>query len=50
VKVQVNKGAVNLLGTVFSEDDRGIVHEIVAGIAGVTVIKNNLQTEELGDV
>jgi hypothetical protein len=50
VKVQVNKGAVNLLGSVFSEDDRGIVHEIVAGITGVTAIKNNLQTEELGDV
>ena len=43
VKVQVDNGVVNLLGTVFSQDDIALVHEIVKGLKGVAAIQNNLQ-------
>jgi hypothetical protein len=46
VKVQVNEGVVSLLGTVFSEDDIGLVHEIVRGLEGVVGIRNHLQVAE----
>lgn len=47
VKVQVQNAAVNLLGTVESQDDIAMVHEIVAQLEGVKAIKNNLQTEAI---
>lgn len=45
VKVQVEDGVVNLIGTVTSEDDIGLVHDIVQGLGGVRGINNNLQVE-----
>jgi hypothetical protein len=43
VKVQVNQGIVNLLGTVESEDDLARVYEIVQDLTGVVEVQNNLQ-------
>ena len=45
VKVQVYQGLVNLLGTVFDEDDISLVHDIVQELDGVVSIKNNLQVD-----
>lgn len=42
VKVQVDEGVVNLIGTVESEDDIARVQTIVAGLEGVREIRNNL--------
>ena len=44
IKVQVDQGVVNLLGTVPTEDDISRVYDIVRGLHGVVSIKNNLQT------
>jgi osmotically-inducible protein OsmY len=46
IKVQVNRGVVNLLGTVATEDDIWRVHEVVKSLDGVVAITNNLQVEE----
>ncbi len=45
VKVQVDKGIVNLLGTVPTQDDIARVHSIVRELEGVVEIQNNLQAE-----
>ena len=45
IKVQVDQGVVNLLGTVPTEDDISRVYDIVRGLHGVVSIKNNLQTQ-----
>lgn len=45
VKVQVEDGVINLIGTVTSEDDIGMVQAIVQELDGVRGIKNNLQVE-----
>ena len=45
VKVQVEDGVVNLIGTVTSEDDIGMVQDIVQELDGVRGVKNNLQVE-----
>lgn len=45
VKVQVDNGVVNLLGTVTSQNDIAIVDDIVNELEGVAGIKNNLQVE-----
>jgi osmotically-inducible protein OsmY len=44
VKVQVDQGVINLLGTVPTEDDINRIYDIVRGLNGVVAIKNNLQT------
>ena len=46
VKVQVNQGVVNLLGTVESEDDIGRVIDLVWELDGVADVSNNLQVGE----
>ena len=43
VKVQVEDGVVNLVGTVTSEDDIGMVQSIVQELEGVLDVNNNLQ-------
>ncbi|MCB0214787.1 MAG: BON domain-containing protein, partial [Anaerolineae bacterium] len=45
VKVQVEDGVVNLVGTVTSEDDIGMVQSIVQELEGVLDVNNNLQVE-----
>lgn len=44
VKVQVDEGVVNLLGTVPTEDDISRVHAVVKTLSGVAAVQNNLQT------
>jgi hypothetical protein len=46
VKVQVEEGIVTLYGTVPSEDDIGLVYEIVYGMNGVMDVHNDLGTEQ----
>jgi hypothetical protein len=46
IKVQVNQGVVNLLGTVSSEDDIAVVYDIVADLDGVVEVLDNLQVED----
>lgn len=45
VKVQVDNGIVNLLGTVTTQDDIAIVDDVVNELEGVIGIKNDLQVE-----
>lgn len=44
IKVQVDQGVVNLLGTVPTEDDIGRVYDVVKTLSGVAAVQNNLQT------
>ena len=45
IKIQVDRGVVNLLGTVTSEDDIPIVFDLVSDLDGVVEVQNNLQVE-----
>jgi hypothetical protein len=44
IKVQVDQGVVNLLGTVPTEDDISRVYDVVNSLTGVVAVQNNLQT------
>jgi osmotically-inducible protein OsmY len=45
IKVQVEAGVVDLLGTVPSQQDMALVYEIVQGLDGVREIRNHLSTK-----
>lgn len=47
IKIQVDQGVVNLLGTVSSEDDIAVVYDIVSDLDGVVEILDNLQVDEV---
>lgn len=46
IKVQVEAGIVNLIGTVTTQDDIPRVYNIVSELDGVVEVQNNLQVEQ----